>query len=135
MYTLDGGEEEYVETTQANGSYSAKVSNTTGLTVAVQFNVTVNPAAANYVEHVSVNLASTHLNIEVGVNSQNGPEGITYSDAATKGRPVNVAFTSGSWSLSFTDNASPTEVANYTSSLMSGPDGVFTSGKSGSTPA
>jgi hypothetical protein len=131
-YTIQGGVSQYVETTTADGSYSTNVSNTTGLTVTVNLNLDLNASAPNFIDHVALNFASTHLNVHLGVNDLGGPQGLYYSDAATGGKMVQVPSytTSGPWSISFTAPASSTETANYSSSLMTGPNGTFTEGGS-----
>ena len=130
MYTLNGGLGQYVQTTAANGKFTASTTNATGQTLSIDVNVSVTPPAPNFAVHAGLTLATPQITVTFGYNEPGMPEGFFYSDAATHGVPTPAPFNGTSGAIKITAPASATQTANYSSSLMTGPNGTFTNGGS-----
>ena len=122
---------EYDQFTTAAGNYAWAVSNPANVNVEVDFSLALNPTQENFGDIALLNLVTTHLNVfmGVGVNNPDGSSGITYADADTGWKNVNVypGFQEGTWAISFTVPVAAAEAAIYLSALRTFPDGTFTS--------
>jgi hypothetical protein len=115
---------------QTTKPYNFNVTNSSGQfvggTVTVNFTLNLTAQQDNFFREATIDFTSTHLDVTLG--TPGGPPELLVTDPTTSTTLYSGPFTSGNYTVNFTEPAKPTEFVSYATTLGSYPNGTFNNG-------